>query len=391
MANFVRGEFGPGRDTAVHIPAPPRPIYASPVSIQWEDVALQYLSSCERELVFSGYASAVARNSGEETLARLHSLLTHPMLGNAANGRNVPLDVFSDNLRDKIDQNERLLFVFPGFPFKDQNDFRTLGGPTDFDLAEIALLIRLHTLSVAIYQTYHMGADWLILTDGSAFSDALRVSESETRDYQERLRTLRNTLDIGRAVSFVNFWDLRRFVDQPEGYWHRLLAHVFDTLSLGILDQDAAVDPLAVLTRGMKRNVNLKDLRGDTSWEDWWNVLHSSRDHAGAGQVDLWDEVDRVCRESAIKYAAFNLASKWVDLERHTFPTSIRATIHAKRGQLAVPKIGSEFPWNGTAFINDERVGVRSVSCRPLHELAAQGIPIVPYRDETGRILFVSH
>lgn len=389
LAGLIRGEFGSGRGH-VSVQAPAEPALGTPVLVDEYEVFYQYLSSCERDLVFSGYANAVARNSGADVLSRLYSLLTHPTLGNSLNAKNVPFEDFVKFFENKVAANERLHFIFPGFPFKDQNPFRTLSEPVDYDLAEAALIMRLHTLAVAIYQTYHIGAEWIILTDGTAFCDALRVKEEDTRVYQENLRKLRNRLDLGRAISFVNFRDLARFFDHPSGYWAALLEYLEGALA-ELASSSLTSGALDLLVRGMKRNVNLTDLRGNCSWADWWSVLHDDRDQVKRGLLELWDEVNTTCSGSALKYAAFNLATKWVNFERQIFPEAIRATIHAKRGQIAVPRIGSEFPWNGVAFVSGPKIGVDTVTCKALHEFGTDTRRPVPYVDNAGRVLFMSY
>lgn len=252
-------------------------------------------------------------------------------------------------------------------------------------------MVRLHAMSLAIYQSYQLSSDWIILTDGTAFSSALRVPEGETRRYHENLLHLRNKLDIGRAVNFVNFVDLARLLGTSSDSWTECLTHIEARLS--VLGDELAVAPLlSNLRRGMKRNVNLRDLRDDLTWEAWWEILHQPTEEGVAQSLrGKWQEVDEVCRLSALRYAAFNLASKWFLLDSALFPNAIRATIHPKRGQLAVPRIGSEFPWNGTAFVGGAKVNVASVGCRPIHEIGAKGRPIIRHVDADGEhVLFTS-
>lgn len=390
LRDFIRIEFG-SHHSPKGVTSPPEPLFKEPVIVDWDSLLMQYLNSCERSLVFSGAGSAIARDPDSTIVEKLYAVFTHGRLGNAQNRRNLPIQEFAQMLEAHVAARERLLFVFPGFPFKDQNPFRTLGSPHRPDLAEAALLARLHTLSIAIYQSYQMSSDWLVLTDGSAFSKALRVPESEVGAYHENLLHLRNKLDVGRSVHLVDYQSLCRQSAPSDADWDNTLQVIEDAIAE--VSKESGEQLLTNLEWGMRRNVNLNDLREGRSWSEWWAVLHTAdADGLPSNLRQVWTEVSEICRVSAVQYAAFNLTAKWFKVDEVLFPSRIRATIHAKPSQIAVPKIGSEFPWNGTAFLGGSRANVPSVSCKALHEIAASGRPIRPYVDVDGQhVLYVRY
>lgn len=385
LLGFIRDEF---RGPVSYSPPPPPMKINSPIEIDLEEAAYEYLEACEQQLVFDGPATEIARRHESDPGAGLYELLTHPQIGNQANGKNLSLESFRAQVEEALASDRRLLFVFPGFPFKDQNRFRTMNGVRGVDLGEIGLLIRLHVLATSIYQVYQLGADWLVLSDGHAFADALRVDPREVQAYSQRLRGLRDHLDLGRGVSIIDYLDLVKFVDTPKGYWDSVNDRIEDVLTS--LKDPAAVGALGRLKIGMKRNVDLRDVADGCTGEDWWEILHSDRDHIPRRLLATWNHVERVCSVSAIKYAVFNIASKWTSLERNVFPQSIRATVHAKVGQVAIPKMGTEFPWNGTALVSGGHIGPDTLTTRSLKEIAMKGRPVTPHVDRDGSVSFVT-
>jgi pyoverdine/dityrosine biosynthesis protein Dit1 len=388
---FVRAEFANRSSDAKTPEAPPEPVIVEPIVVDWDETLFSYLESCERALVYSGYGAALARSTEKTVIQKLYALFTHRRLGNVANARNVSFPDFERLVQNQVNSEQRLLFIFPGFPFKDQNPFRTLGVPWRPDLAEAALMIRLHAMSLAIYQSYQMSSDWLILTDGSAFSSALRVPDDKVRAYHENLLHLRNRLDIGRSVHFLNYLDVAELAAPTRSAWQDAILHLERRLLA--LSQGPIAESINSLALGMRRNVDLTDMRDGMSWFDWWDVLHGNAATLVAPRLrKKWLEVSDVCSGAALQYAAFNLATKWFQVDSALFPNRIRATIHAKRGQLAVPKIGSEFPWNGTAFVGGVRPNVSSVGCRAIHDIGKGGRRIKPHVDADGQhVLYVSY
>ena len=66
--------------------------------------------------------------------------------------------------------------------------------------------------------------------------------------------------------------------------------------------------------------------------------------------------------------------------------------MHAKPGQIAVPQLGSCFPWNGVALLPKPDVAsMRSLEIRRFYDLGRKHKELVAYRDsESQSFLFFS-
>lgn len=386
---FVRGEFGQAR---IPRPAPPRPLIVPGPPADEDRVMLEYLDSCEENLVYHGVAAAIAREAGDSVRQGLYAMITHPVLGNPANVRNVDYDALSGSIEALLEHKQRLQFVMPSFPFKDQNMFRCIGPASHVDLGEAALLARLHTLSMAMYQVHPYGVDWVILSDGLAYSEILRVEESDCRAYFENLRACRDVLDIGGSVHILDLRSLTQKIVSESGnpnIFDQTAAHISRALRSGLEARSDIQGAFAILRHGMKRNMSWKDVSSDFEWEVWWDVLQAlDPADVDLSARDVALEVHNLATTAAFDYAAFNLALRFHNAISRILPSTVRATVHPKPGQVAVPKLGSEYPWNGMALIRGDSVSVDSVEVAPLYSLGSEGTTVVRHNSGDGAPFF---
>ncbi len=382
---FVRGEFGQSRSTP-QAPAQPK-LLDGPLAHE-TDVILDYLVSCEQSLVYDGVAAAIAREAGASMSAKLFAILTHPLLGNSTNGKHLTTEGIDSLIAEPVERKQRLRFVMPAFPFKDQNAFRCIGPPGHVDLGEVAMLIRLHTLSMAMYQVHPFGADWIILSDGLAYASILRIDPDDCKLYFEKLRYFRNLLDIGGSVSILDLKTLTERLVSDSGnanIFREAMAVIADMIR-SAKDEDPQMRPaFDVLKRGMKRNMNLQDLCGGVPWVDWWQVIHSSQlDELDSSMVALWREVDDLATDTAVEYAAFNLCIRYLSVIDRILPGTLRATVHPKPNQIAVPSLGREFPWNAMAVVKGPGVTIDSLESMPLHRLGPIDAQVTRHNSANG-------
>jgi L-tyrosine isonitrile synthase len=384
---FVRGEFGSSDE--------PRPLpsrFAPDVSSE-RTVGLayleEYLEICEADLIYHRLAARGTDQDADDQAGAIFEVLCDPFLGHKKNRTNVLVDEFRSAIDEQLRRRDRLLFLLPSFPFKDQNRFRTFSGASTVDMGEISMLVRLHALALALYQKHPFGADIVILSDGLLYSSVFGVEDTHARRYREQLRGFRNLLNLQGTVSIL---DLKELIDHfSVGTETNRVIQVIDLVRSFISDfegsQGECGEAFAVLKKGMKWNMNTRDRLAHLDDEAAWCVLTESHRHAVPTRLTGdWDSLDRDGAFAASSYAAVNLALKYFDLVNLVFPGAFRATVHPKPGQLAVPIVGGVYPWNGVGMSMTSQLSARSVETHPLHALPSQSFRLVRL-DMTGEPL----
>lgn len=379
FSKFVRGEF---RERGSRGPMPSRLEPAS-MKVTSSDIAYSYMEHCEKSLVYSGFLDGLLRSNAGDTAEQLYALLTHASLGDITNRKNLALTSFRADLEPLLARKVRLHFLVPSFPFKDQNIFRVNAPASHVDLADIALLIRLHILSLAMFQCHPYGADWVLVSDGPAYAEIFGVSQSDTMSYRKRLLEARQFLNIHGSISIIDLQEMTQRL-RSRGNGTQIFAKTVEHLQARIEGMSRATsgdirNEFRVLVRGMKWNLNLKDL-GCEWTEEWWSILDVDEPTGlAASALKLWTETEHRANVAATKYAAFNLALRYHGVFKRFIPDGLRATIHPKHGELAVPQLGSVFPWNGVPVVEPLPIRHDSLSIDPLLRIKLRGRRLQPY------------
>lgn len=133
----------------------------------------------------------------------IYDILCKPQIGSLKNVHNIDKDEFIGQIVPRLTNHERLLFVLPGCPFKDQNRFRVPFQASDVDFSEITFLIRLHNMIQALYQVHPYGGQAIILSDGRLYQDIFKIASTDVEEYQWRLKYFRNKLNLQGDVSTI--------------------------------------------------------------------------------------------------------------------------------------------------------------------------------------------
>ncbi|MDR1002888.1 MAG: L-tyrosine/L-tryptophan isonitrile synthase family protein [Oscillospiraceae bacterium] len=290
-------------------------------------------------------------NTSTEIAEAVYNLLCNNQIGSKSNKKNNDKPAFVERIKDSIDRQERLLFVIPGFPFKDQNRFRVPFDADTPDFAEVAFLKRLHNLASALYQIHPFGSDIVVLTDGKLYEDIFKIDKDDVERYKTRLLYYRNQLNIQGAVSIICLKDMIDRACENGEAWS-LVEKIAERLQK-LRCEDDLQETFNNLKKGMKRNINNRTLSlfDNLSNQQCWSVIMSDcRSDVSKVLQSIWDEFDRIAEEAAIKYAAVNLMLRHTDIIMKFFPGAIRATIHAKTGQFSLAGDSSTYSWNGIAW-----------------------------------------
>jgi hypothetical protein len=386
---FVRGEFGASSTRG-----------ECPNRIDWETVKqtsertlFDLRNHCESELLYTGIIDEIIKTTSPNMSNRLYSLFTDPIIGNKDNKKNVTPEEFSSKIDPLIERQDRLRFIIPSFPFKDQNVFRTEAPASHVDLGEIALLLKMHILALAMFQVHPFGADWIIVSDGMAYAPIFQVDVKEVSLYKERLLDFRNQLNIQGTVNIIDLKEMtKRIKSKKQEYniFDQTKDHIRKTLEQMTKTETGDIfESYRVLVRGMKWNMNTKPFLDRVSWIDLWKILNTELvDDVPPNLLADWKEIDHLGETAAYEYASFNLALRYHSVYDRVLPNSLRATIHPKSGQMAVPKTGDIAPWNGVGILHDGNLGPTSVETWPLYKIFKNYNDAIPHVLHGQRVPF---
>jgi pyoverdine/dityrosine biosynthesis protein Dit1 len=372
IIDFVRDEFGtkPQSDRFAREPAIVEEERFSP------QLFADYLAEVEETFVYGPYLAGLRppRPLDGDTGQFVHRVLCDPRLGNAANCHNVDQRDFAKRVNASLLSQERLCFVLPAFPFKDQNPLRC-PAPTDHvDIAEIGLLSQMHFLALAFFQGHPFGSDFIVLSDGNLYSSIFGVEKIEVERYIAKLRQWRNLLNLQGSVHVV---DLEECIERLPAIELEQFLWLKRRVSALLLDEQRIAQSadlqraLINLTNGMKRNLNSKGILAGASWDEKRSVFGGTPITEKARRMSR--DLDERARYAAASYAAMNVALRRHRVVDRMFQNAIRATIHPKPNQIALPRSGTVYPWNGVGVFDPGATFPERIKTRPFGELGDIG------------------
>ncbi|WP_386175137.1 L-tyrosine/L-tryptophan isonitrile synthase family protein [Sulfitobacter sp. R86518] len=389
---FVKGEFSSGEERR---PAPGLPEIIAERYIE-RDIFAHYMLSCEREMLYP-YHEATDRHTDQDLFENFKRLLTDDGLGNKKNAGFAPFEELSRRIEEWAEGENRLLCVLPSFPFKDQSRLRVGPATADaFDLGEIALLIRLHLLSLAFYQFHPWGVDWLIAADGNFYADMFGIPREQAESYFEKIRLERTAMNLSGTLSILDLEEIMLHYRQGcSTAFDRDKDLILNRIQeISVSDDENLSKAFAVLKRGMRQNQSTREFETYVTADELWKICNweSLQGDESENVKGLHRDLEVKATEIAIHYAAENIVLKRHDVLNRVFPDSMRTTIHAKEGQVAVPQLGSCFPWNGVAYIPDpNNFSAKSLQVKRFHDLTRKSPQLVAYKDRiSGSTLFYS-
>lgn len=372
LASMVRDEAGGRQEGAVPVPD-------NNIEVVTDDLVFDLLAQYETQIAFGERTEAILEDNNLSTPEqKIAALLADPKIGNRRNSDPRTVQEIKRGLDAALSNNSPLVFLLPAFPFKDQNPFRSDLPATIPDLGEIALLIHLHCLAMAMNQVFRHDVLWLIVSDGTVYEEIFGVELGSGRNYVATLADWRTRLNLSSSIHFIDLQDVvsrydHKFRNQPDRMFSTIenrIRNFFYASTTGAQKEGSAVaNNLAELARGMLWNRNSSN--NEYEEQELWDVhvkacnkeqlpqpLHALADH-------LWGEA----METAIQYASFNLASKYTNLLSGFMPYAIRATSHPKPGQVAIPRDTGVSPWNGLALYERRASSAARVRSFPLCQL----------------------
>lgn len=332
-----------------------------------ESVVYEYLERTEQTLVYSDLLEHIIRDRTLTLEDKIARVLCEPRIGTKENKTQSVSSLLRARLTELVRNKLPIQLFIPAFPFKDQNPFSTMAPADHLDFGDVALLIRLHAIALALYQIYSFGVEWIIASDSVAYAPIFGIDRTHAATYRERLREYRQRLNLGSTIHILDLDDLTQRLD---GFSETFEAIHSELVTL-VTHPDVTLR-FAKLVRDMRWNMSTRHLLKKYEWIDLWTLLNGRTDPRPE-MTKAAEEIDATSREVALNYASHVLSMKHLDLNRRCFPSAIRATVHPKAGQIAIPHLGVEFPWNGSAVLIDDNLYPGGVCSMELYEIFRQG------------------
>lgn len=350
----------------------------------------RYLEVCENELVFGGLVDNLIGDPGRSAAEKFISIVSNRHLGNTSNRRNTDPTVIGERFERSLEHESPVQLLLPAMPFKDQCPFRTEVPADHPDLGESAFLVRLHCLALAVNQIHKFDCESIIVSDGLAYAHIFDVSPSDALRYLERLRRTRDELNLGKSVHFLDLLDIVRMDSKHAvkcgrptfNQVRRTIRRRVDALRSS---EPTSAKSFQVLAYGMKWNLNTRPLLSSATPQELWSALRrtSVRANDPPALRSLFATLTERSIVAALDYASFNLSVRFCRLLDRYFPDAIRLTSHAKQGQVAAPRLGSTYPWNGVAVVSTlepAAITLTSISCMEAFKVLRAGMyPVVEY------------
>ena len=301
-------------------------------------------------------------NSDEAMADCIYKLLCNPKIGSSKNAANLDRNEFINKIIPFIQQQKRLYFILPSFPFKDQNKFRVPYDADTVDFSEVAFLMRLHNVVQSLYQVHPFGADVIILSDGRLYQDIFKIEANCVEEYQWRLRYYRNKLNIAGDISII---DLKELIERADEDY--VITGILQHIENVIRKTYSSDTEFKNLIQGMKWNMNSRNILADYTDKEAWDIIRKEKAELADKLHLIWEQYHAMAVEAAIRYASVNLMLKWTNLLGNFFPEAIRCTVHPKKGQVA---LAMNYAWNGIAWSEKWPKCFQDISSVPFYQLA---------------------
>jgi pyoverdine/dityrosine biosynthesis protein Dit1 len=337
----------------------------------------RYLETCEYELVFGGLVDNLIGDPSRSDQEKFVSLVSNRLLGNTANRRLASSDAIAMAFERCREQQAPVQLLLPAMPFKDQCPFRTELPASQPDLGEAAFLVRLHCLALAVNQVHKFDCECIVVSDGTAYAPFFDVDKRDAAIYLDQLRLIRDNLNLTKSIHFLDLADLIEMDCKSAAIgnylpFSKIRSVVRRQLATARSADERIEHAFSVLAYGMRWNLNTRPHVVEDTDRDLWRALRRTvpRSNDSKRLQGLIGQLNQRSIQAALDYASFNLALRFSNVLGRFFPDAIRLTSHPKPGQVAAPRFGATYPWNGVAVastLEEDGLSFDSITCMEAH------------------------
>ena len=228
-------------------------------------------------------------------------------------------------------------------------------------------------------QVHKFDCECIVVSDGTAYAPFFDVDKRDAAIYLDQLRLIRDNLNLTKSIHFLDLADLIEMDCKSAAIgnylpFSKIRSVVRRQLATARSADEATNTRFSPCLRyavefkhpsacGRRyRSGSLACLASNCA-----AILNDSKRLQGLiGQMNQRSIQTAV----ALDYASFNLALRFSNVLGRFFPDAIRLTSHPKPGQVAAPRSGATYPWNGVAVastLEEDGLSFDSITCMEAH------------------------
>lgn len=247
-------------------------------------------------------------------------------------------DAVISQIADRIRAKQPVELILSFFGSKVQNELKTFAQDgTEVDLSEAASLLRFYEIAHSIEAIYDFGAVVNVACDGRKYADSIGFSPEAGAGYFRNVCLLAEHMKLGDQVKL--FDEANYYPDDIMDRMEHRLAQLITQYEQGDIDLIRFVEKLRLsLAISIPQNgIPLNQLKLAFSSE----IPCSQLSQICRESYDLRQGLIDRSRTGALRYIAMYDVVKEARVIENVAPTSIRATVHPKQGQIGLYAVNS--------------------------------------------------
>ena len=271
---------------------------------------------------------------------------------------------FLTQIKEVVLKGDPIELLLSFFPMKTLNPLTTWGKDgSEIDFGEVAALLRLHEIAFGISEFHEPGAKFVVAADGGKYNDCFGYTDDDAAGYFSNIQAAITQLGIQKTVDV--FPEASLFPKNIDEHTERHACTIRDRINheLGIRKHVETIAQSAAFAIPIPPDLTTHIIALAFSSKNDEYVLDLS-----AEALDLRQRIKRLAFEAAIKYIArYDATREVAPIEKHC-PNALRATVHAKPGQIGIHPLNQRnvlFPHRGQGFTkNPSNLGKARVRFR---------------------------
>ncbi len=244
------------------------------------------------------------------------------------------------NIEHCLSNDQDIALCISFFPCKLRQPLKTFSKlGSEVDIGELATLLRLYEICVAVEAITNRRTTFHVLCDGFRYKSCFFDKEAAIKGYVENIELLIAYLGLGEHVHLVDESQIYTAAIQDQitsRYFEIFRDYMFK-------ESDQVRRVVTTLLPKIILNMDIApELCAIEQMAEFYCKLFSGADGSFVLRLDgsnCFQEILQTCISSACRFLAINQTLGSEDIGRRLFPHAIRCTVHPKPGQIGIHTI----------------------------------------------------